>query len=113
MARKPRLPFECCQCGTRWKTSQARFGHLRGHTYLRQRAQAEAEVGVVPGVATAKSVVATLSERLRPSQGGEADRMSRRPGPLGYEFRKLLLDVEAALDQLHQTAGTSLTGHGN
>jgi hypothetical protein len=31
--------------------------------------------------------------------------MSRRPGPLGYEFRKLLLDVEAAIDQLHQDAG--------
>ena len=31
--------------------------------------------------------------------------MRRRPGPLGYEFRKLLLDVEAAIDQLHQDAG--------
>ena len=31
--------------------------------------------------------------------------MSRRPGPLSYEFRKLLLDVEDALDQLHQDAG--------
>jgi len=31
--------------------------------------------------------------------------MSRRPGPLSYEFRKLLLDVEDALVQLHQDAG--------
>jgi len=31
--------------------------------------------------------------------------MRRRPGPLSYEFRTLLLDVEAARDQLKQTAG--------
>ena len=31
--------------------------------------------------------------------------MRRRPGPLSYESRILLLDVEAAIDQLHQTAG--------
>jgi hypothetical protein len=106
MARKPRLPYECYQCGTRWRTSQALFGDLRHHTYRRQRAQAEAEVGAVPGVAAAKHRSgSTLSERLRPSQGGEADRMSRRPGPLSYEFRILLLDLEAALDQLHQDAG--------
>jgi hypothetical protein len=106
MARKLRLPFECYRCGKRWKTSQALFGHLRGHTYRRQRAEAEAEVSAVPGVAAAKHRSgSTLSERLRPSQGGEADRMSRRPGPLSYEFRKLLLDVEAELDQLHQDAG--------
>jgi hypothetical protein len=30
--------------------------------------------------------------------------MRRRPGPLSYEFRTLLLDVEAAIDQLQQTA---------
>jgi hypothetical protein len=106
MARKPRLKFECYQCGTRWNNAQALFGHLRGHTYRRQRAEAETEVGVVPGVAAAKHRSgSTLSERLRPSQGGEADSMRRRPGPLSYEFRKLLLDVEAELDQLHQDAG--------
>ena len=106
MARKRRRKFECYQCGTRWKTSQALFGHLRGHAYRRQRAEAEAEVGAVPGAAAAKHRSgSTLRERLRPSQGGEADRMSRRPGPLSYEFRKLLLDVEADLDQLHQDAG--------
>jgi hypothetical protein len=106
MARKRRLPFECYTCGKRWKTSQALFGHIRGHTYRRQRAEAEAKVGAVPGVAAANNRSgSTRSERLRPSQGGEADYMRRRPGPLGYEFRKLLLDVEAALDQLQQDAG--------
>lgn len=30
--------------------------------------------------------------------------MRRRPGPLSYDSRILLLDVEAALDQLQQTA---------
>lgn len=105
MARKPRLPFECYQCGKRWKTSQALFGHLRHHTYLRQRAQAEAEIGAVPqGAAVKNHSGSTLRERLRPSQDGEAEGMRRRPGPLSYEFRTLLLDVELALDQLQQTA---------
>lgn len=105
MARKPRLPFECYRCGKRWKTSQALFGHLRHHTYLRQRAQAEAEIGAVPqGAAVKNHSGSTLRERLRPSQGGEADCMRRRPGPLSYESRILLLDVEAALDQLQQDA---------
>ncbi len=106
MARKPRLPFECYRCGTRWKTSQALFGHLRHHTYLRQRAQAEAEVGAVPqGAALRNHSGSTLRERPRLSQGGEAGGISRRPGPLSNESRILLLDVEAALDQLQQTAG--------
>ena len=105
MARKPRLPFECFQCGTRWKSSQALFGHLRQHAYRRQRAQAEAEAGIVPGVAAVKNYSgSTLRKRLRPSQGGEADDMRRRPGPLSYEFRTLLLDVEAEFYQLQQDA---------
>ena len=87
MARKPRLPFECYRCGKRWKTSQALFGHLRHHTYLRQGAQAEAEFGAVP-----------------PGAAVQTDGMRRRPGPLSYESRVLLLDVEAAFDQLKQTA---------
>lgn len=67
--------------------------------------QAEAEVGAVPVVASAKNNSrSTLRKRIRPSQGGEADGMRRRPGPLSYEFRMLLLDVEAALNQLKQTA---------
>ena len=67
--------------------------------------QAEAEVGAVPVVAAATNHSGSpLRKRLRPSQGGEADGMRRRPGPLSYEFRTLLLDVEAALDQLKQTA---------
>src|SRR5713101_3248445 len=83
MARKPRLPYECYQCGKRWNSSQALFGQLRGHTYRRQRAEAKGEVGAVPRVAAAKHRSgSTLNERLRPSQGGEADRMRRRPGPL-------------------------------
>jgi hypothetical protein len=106
MARKPRLPWECYQCGRRWKTSQALFGHLRQHAYRRQRVEAEAELGAVPVVSAEKNNSSlTLSKRLRQSQGGEADGMRRRPGPLSYEFRTLLLDVEAALDQLKQTAG--------
>ena len=105
MARKPRLPFECFQCGTRWKNAQALFGHLRQHAYRRQRAQAEAEAGIVPGVAAVKNYSgSTLRKRLRPSQGGEADDMRRRPGPLSYEFRTLLLDVEAEFYQLQQDA---------
>lgn len=105
MPRKPRLPFECYQCGKRWKTSQALFGHLRHHTYLRQRAQAEAEIGAEPqGAAVKNHSGSTLRERLRPSQDGEAEGMRRRPGPLSYEFRTLLLDVELALDQLQQIA---------
>lgn len=106
MARKRRLPFDCFQCGTRWKSSQALFGHLRQHAYRRQRAEAEAAVGAVPGVAAVKNHSgSTLRKRLRPSQGEAADGMRRRSGPLSYEFRTLLLDVEAALDQLKQTAG--------
>ena len=41
------------------------------------------------------------SDRRR---GGEADDMRRRPGPLSYEFRTLLLDVEAEFYQLQQDA---------
>lgn len=104
MARKSRL--ECFQCGKRWKNAQALFGHLRQHAYRRQRAKAEAEAGAVPGVAAVKNHSgSTLRKRLRLPQGGEADDIRRRPGPLGYDSRILLLDVEAALDQLKQTAG--------
>lgn len=106
MARKPRLPFECYRCGKRWRSSQALFGHLRQHALRRQREQAEVEMGGVPVAAAVKNHSgSTLRKRFRPSKGGEVNDMRCRPGPLGYEFRTLLLDVEAALDQLKQTAG--------
>ncbi len=106
MARKLRLPFECYRCHKRWKTSQVLFGHLRQHALRRQREEAEAQIGAVPGVAAVKNhSSSTLRKRLRPSQGGDTEGIGRRPGPLSYEFRILLLDVVAALYQLKQTAG--------
>ncbi len=104
MARKSRLPFECFQCGTRWKNAQALFGHLR-HPHRRQHAQAEADGGVEPGAPTAqRSSASTTRGRPQSVPGGDADRIRRRPGPLSYETKLLLLQVQAAIEQLRQDA---------
>ena len=106
MARKRRLPFDYFMCGRRFKNAQAVRGHRRHFRYPRLRREAEAEVGTLPRFAAVNNHSgSTLSERLCPSQGGEKDGMRRRPGPLSYDSRILLLDLEAALDQLKQTAG--------
>src|SRR5262249_30181307 len=105
MARKPRLSWDCYKCGKRWKSSQALFGHLRQHALRRQREEAEAEGGRMPvNAAVRKHSGSTLRKWSHPPQDGEAEYMRRRPGPLSYEFRMLLLDVEAALDELKLTA---------
>ena len=105
MARKRRLPFDCFACGKCFQSAQAVRGHRRHCRDARLTRQAQAEAVAQPGTpATQPTGEPTSRERLRISQSGEADCSRRRPGPLSYEFRILLLDVEDAIHQLHGTA---------
>jgi hypothetical protein len=105
MARKRRLPYDCFACGKRFKSAQAVRGHRRHCRYPRLKREAEAEAAAQPGVAAAqRNSGSTLRERLRSSQGAEADRVRRRPGPLSYETRLLSLDAWEGLEQLQRTA---------
>ena len=105
MARKRRLPFDCFACGKCFKSAQAVRGHCRHCRDARLTRQAQAEAAALPGTpATQRSNDTIARERLRSSQSGEADCSRRRPGPLSYDFKIVLLDAEDAIHQLHGTA---------
>jgi hypothetical protein len=105
MARKSRLPYECYSCGKRFKNAQGVRGHRRHCRYPRLRREAEAQAAAQPGAAPAqRNRGSTTRERLQSSPGEDADRMRRRPGPLGQETRLRLLEVQAAIEELHQNA---------
>ena len=106
MPRQSRLPYECYSCGRRFRNAQAVRGHRRHCQYPRLRREAEARAGAQPELPTAQhSSGSTTRGRPQSAQGGDADRVRRRPGPLSYETKLLLLEVQAAIEQLHQDAG--------
>lgn len=104
MAQKHRLPFGCFACGKRFKNAQAVRGHCRHCRDARLNRQAEA--GGEPGAAVAQYRSGLpLSDARRSAQGGNADPMRRRPGPLSHESKLLLLDAQDAIEQLQEDAG--------
>jgi hypothetical protein len=105
MARKRRLPFDCFACGKCFKSAQAVRGHRRHCRYPRLRREAEAQAGAQPEPSTGQHRSgSTTRERPQSVHGGDADRIRRRPGPLSYETKLLLLEVQEAIEQLREDA---------
>jgi hypothetical protein len=106
MARKRRFPYTCFTCGKRFRNAQAVRGHRRHCRDLRLTRQAEAQAGAQPVSPTAQHNHG-FRTRGHPQSSGDRDAVSmgRRPGPLSYETKLLLLEVQAAIEQLHHEAG--------
>ncbi|MEP6934685.1 MAG: hypothetical protein ABI988_12195, partial [Nitrospirota bacterium] len=105
MARKKRLPYKCNDCGRRFKNAQSVRGHLLHCPAAKRRRQAEAQAEAQPETGGMQNNHrAHATEQSRSSLDRTVADEKRRAGPLGREFRVLVLSVQDLLEHLQDDA---------